>query len=75
MDPDGDQLVIESESAAPRVNNAKTFNVKDELTTGTGKYTGISGGGSSTCHEGEFKTAAENSFSNYCVSTGSYKIP
>src|SRR3954471_22742905 len=75
MDPDGDQFVLDVASAEPRVNNAKTSTVKVEFTGGTGKYTGISGGGSATCHDGEFKTAAENSYSNYCANTGSYKIP
>jgi hypothetical protein len=75
MDPDGDQFVGDIALAEPRVNNAKTFIVKIEFTTGTGKYTGISGGGSAACHEGEFKTAAENSYSTYCANTGSYKIP
>ena len=44
-------------------------------TTGTGKYAGISGGGTTIQHGGEFRTAAEGTYLSYVTFQGSYKLP
>jgi hypothetical protein len=75
LDPNGDQLVNDIVSDGKFPADAKSFSGKVTITTGTGKYAGISGGGTFTCHLPEFRTAVEGTFSNYCVNLGSYKIP
>jgi hypothetical protein len=74
-DPDGDQLVGDVASDGKFPANAKSFVVKVTYTTGTGKYTGITGGHISTCHGHDFRTAAEGSYALYNTNSGSYKLP
>ena len=74
-DPTGDQLVADVASDEKYPADAKSFGGKLTFTTGTGKYAGISGGGTFTCHGREFRTAAEGTYANYCTNSGSYKIP
>jgi hypothetical protein len=74
-DPTGDQLVGDVASDEKYPAGAKSFSGKLTFTTGTGKYAGISGGGTFTCHGREFRTAAEGTYVNYCTNQGSYKIP
>jgi hypothetical protein len=74
-DPNGDQLVGDIASDEKFSADAKSFGGKITFTTGTGKYAGISGGGTFTCHGPEFRTAAEGTSAQYCTNTGTYKIP
>lgn len=74
-DPNGDQLVIDFASDGKFPTEAKSFSGKFTITTGTGKYIGISGSGTFTCHSPDFRTAAEGTFARSCTNSGSYKLP
>jgi hypothetical protein len=74
-DPNGDQLVGDFASVGKFPADAKSADGKLTFTTGTGKYAGISGGGTFTCHGPEFRTAVQGTYVNYCTNSGSYKIP
>ena len=75
LDPNGDQLVNDIASDGKFPADAKSFAGKVTITTGSGKYAGISGGGTFTCHNPEFKSAVEGTYVSYCVNSGSYKLP
>jgi hypothetical protein len=72
-DPDGDQIVVDyaSDKFAP---DAKTTPVTVKLTTGTGKYAGISGGHTFIAHNDVFQSADGTSVF-YGPLEGSYKLP
>jgi hypothetical protein len=74
-DPNGDQLVGDISSVGKFPADAKSADGKLTFTTGTGRYAGISGGGTFTCHGSEFRTAVEGTSAEYCTNSGSYKIP
>jgi hypothetical protein len=75
IDPNGDQIVIDVASDGKFPADAKSYSGKFTFTTGTGKYAGISGGATFTCHSPDFRTAAEGTFAQYCNHSGSYKLP
>jgi hypothetical protein len=75
FDPDGDQLVWDIASGGKFPADAKQIKGNVTITTGTGKYAGISGGGTFTCHGPEFRTAAEGTYASYCLQEGRYKLP
>jgi hypothetical protein len=70
-DSDGDNIVVD----LPEVTHpaGKAFNGTLLLTSGTGKYAGISGSFKSVCDNG-FRTA-EGTFAESCANEGSYKLP
>jgi hypothetical protein len=72
-DPDGDQIAVnfDGDKFSPA---AKTNSVMVKLTTGTGKYTGISGGHTFIPHSDVFQSA-EGPSVNYGTFEGSYKLP
>jgi len=74
-DPDGDQIVFNVVSDGKFAWDAKSVKGRATLTTGTGKYAGITGTVTYVCHSAEFKTAAEGTGVLYCPSQGSYKLP
>jgi hypothetical protein len=74
-DPNGDQIVADYASDGKFPADAKSYSGKFTFTTGTGKYAGISGGGTFTCHSPDFRTAAEGTYAQYCTDSGSYKLP
>jgi hypothetical protein len=74
-DPNGDQIVVDFASDGKFPADAKSYSGKFTFTTGTGKYTGISGGASVTCYGPQFRTAAEGTSAQYCTHSGSYKLP
>ena len=45
------------------------------ITTGTGKYAGISGGWTFVVHGPEFRTAAEGTYVTYGPLQGGYRLP
>jgi hypothetical protein len=74
-DRDGDQIVA---NMAERTGaaDAKSFNGSATLTTGTGKYAGITGDYTYVCMSpNEFRTATQGTFAYGCTLQGSYKIP
>jgi hypothetical protein len=75
LDPNGDQLVNDIADDGKFPADAKSISGKVTITTGTGKYAGISGGGTFTCHNPEFKSAVEGTYVSYCANSGSYKLP
>jgi hypothetical protein len=72
-DPAGDQIV--GDVASDRPADAKSHKTAGKLTTGTGKYAGISGDLTFVCHGPEFRTAVEGTYVEYCPAQGSYKLP
>jgi hypothetical protein len=74
-DPAGDQIVAEVASDGKYPADAKSFRGTGKLTTGTGKYAGVSGGYTADLHAPEFRTAAEGTFAQYGTTQGSYKLP
>ena len=72
-DPDGDKIVVNLPEVT-HAADAKNFSATLMLTTGTGKYAGISGSFTSVCTS-EFRTAAEGTYAYSCTNQGSYKIP
>ena len=73
VDPAGDQLVGNFE-AEKHALDQKTWRGTFTFTTGTGKYTGITGGHKYQTHN-EFRTATEGTYVVYVTYEGSYKLP
>jgi hypothetical protein len=74
-DPDGDKIVANMNDITGAVG-AKSFSGTATLTTGTGKYVGISGSYTYECiSPSEFRTASEGTMVLSCTNQGSYKIP
>jgi hypothetical protein len=72
-DLDGDQIVTDNRSDKyPR--DAKTTNGVGVMTTGTGKYTGITGTIKYTCRS-DFKAPTDGTFFVTCANEGNYKLP
>jgi len=74
-DPAGDQIVGNIATDGKFAADAKTFSVSGTITTGTGRYTGISGGWNFVQHGPDFRTAAEGTYTTYGPLEGSYKLP
>jgi hypothetical protein len=74
-DPAGDQIVANIASDGKFRVDAKSFNGTATFTTGTGKYTGISGGYTIVLRGPEFRTAAEGAYVPYGPVQGNYKLP
>jgi hypothetical protein len=75
-DSDGDHVAIDLSGEWPA--DAKTLRITNKLTSGTGKYTGISGVGTFVNHGPEFRTAAEGAEGTYVAygtTQSSYKLP
>jgi hypothetical protein len=73
-DIDGDQIAVDA-VIDWYPSGAKDFSGDATFTAGTGKYEGITGGFKEICHNGVFRTAADNAFVAYCTNEGSYKLP
>jgi hypothetical protein len=74
-DPAGDQIVLDVATDGKSPADAKSISVLGKLTTGTGKYAGISGNFKFVGHGPEFRTAAEGTSVQYGTTQGSYKLP
>jgi hypothetical protein len=74
-DPAGDHLAVDVASDGKYPADAKNFKATGKLTTGTGKYAGISGGFAFVGHGPDFRTAAEGTYAQYGTAEGSYKLP
>jgi hypothetical protein len=74
VDPAGDQFTFkfEVENHTP---NQKTFKGSSTMTTGTGKFRGLTGGSEFVVHSNEFRPLAEGTFVNYVTFQGHYKLP
>ena len=74
VDPAGDQFALNFgiEKHAP---NQKSFKGSSTLTTGTGKYRGVTGGSEFVVHANEFRPLTEGTFVNYVTFEGHYKLP
>jgi hypothetical protein len=73
-DPAGDQIVAEVGSDGTYPADAKAIPGKGTLTTGAGKYAGISGSLTNVLHN-EFRTAEEGTYASYGDFQASYKLP
>jgi hypothetical protein len=72
-DRDGDKIVV----TLPEVTHAadaQNFTATLMLTTGTGKFAGITGSFTSACTN-EFRAASEGTNAYTCTNQGSYKLP
>jgi hypothetical protein len=74
-DPAGDQIVGNIATDGKPAADAKSYSVSGTITTGTGKYVGITGGWTIVVHGPEFRTAAEGTYVAYGPLQGSYKLP
>ena len=74
-DPAGDQVAGEFASNGKYAADAKSFSGTTTLTTGTGKYTGISARWTYVGHGPEFRSASEGTVFDYNTNQGSYKLP
>jgi hypothetical protein len=74
-DPVGDQVVFSFGPDEKHAPDQKSWSGSTRLTTGTGTYTGISGGGTYVIHSNEFRPATEGTYVNYATFQGSYKLP
>jgi hypothetical protein len=73
-DTAGDQLAVII-SDEKHTLDAKSWSGTDTLSGGTGKFAGVSGGGPSVCHGGEFKPIIDGTYLDYCTGKWSYKLP
>jgi hypothetical protein len=74
-DTDGDQVVGDFADEKHHLIGSKSIDGTVTITTGTGKYTGISGGWKFVLHGNEFRTAVAGTFVNYATVQGDYKLP
>jgi hypothetical protein len=74
-DPAGDQIVSNFGPDEKHAPDQKSWSGSETWTTGTGKYAGISGGGTYVVHLNEFRAAAEGTYLDYVTKQGSYKLP
>lgn len=72
--PNGDQIVSNIFNPQHQLG-AKALSGTDTWKTGTGKFAGVSGGGTYDCDPGLFKTAADGTYATTCIVKGSYKLP
>jgi hypothetical protein len=74
-DPAGDQI-LQTYVSEKRPVDQKSYSLVLKTTGGTGKYAGITGEEPhDVCHPGEFKSAIEGTYANYCTIQGTYKLP
>lgn len=74
-DPAGDHVVGDIASTGKYAATAKSFSGTLTLTTGTGKYTGISGSWTYVAHGPEFRPESEGTYFQFSTNQGSYKLP
>jgi hypothetical protein len=74
-DPTGDQFVVNFNDGVKQAWPAKTYDYSGTLTTGSGKYAGISGTIKGECHAGDFRPVSAETYLDYCAPEGSYKLP
>jgi len=73
-DPSGDQVVGAIADEKHRMDQ-KNVSGSFTFTTGTGKYTGISGASTLVEHGNDFRPTAEGTYVNYLTFEGNYKLP
>ena len=74
-DPTGDQVVWNFGPDEKHARDQKSWSGSGTFTSGTGKYAGISGGGTYTVHGPDFRSTAEGTGFAYNTIEGHYKIP
>jgi hypothetical protein len=74
-DPSGDQIVADIASDGTYPADAKVIPAKGMFTSGTGKYTGISGNLTNILHGPDFRSAEAGVFAAYGDFQASYKLP
>ena len=74
-DPAGDQIVTDNGSNGKYPKDAKSVDGTATITTGTERYTGISGVYKYVCHGSDFKAPTEGTFFVHCTSERKYKLP
>ena len=75
LDQAGDQLVMNCGAQKEHPLDQKSFLGDCLLSTGTGRYSGVSGNITYTTHEDAFRPPAEGTFVLYNTYQGSYKLP
>jgi hypothetical protein len=74
-DPDGDQIAGNFRSDKDHAPDERNWPNSLTLTTGSGKYAGISGGWAYVYRGHEFHPGAEGTYYPYATYQGSYKLP
>ena len=74
-DPDGDQIVDDFASDGNYPANLKNVKGSATLTSGTGKYAGITGSLTYVLHYNDFRSATEGTSLDYGNVQSSYKLP
>lgn len=75
VDPAGDQFAVNLGPDEKHAPNQRSWKGSAILTTGTGKFRGLSGGLEYMVHSNEFWPMAENTYVNYVTFQGNYKLP
>jgi hypothetical protein len=74
-DLSGDQVALDLASDGRYSVEAKSAKFSGKWTTGTGKYTGISGAYSGECLQNAFRPLVEGTGLDSCTVHGDYKLP
>ena len=74
-DPAGDQIAWDCPPSEKHTMDQKSYRGSCTFTTGTGKYTGVSGGNTYETHGSEFRPVADGVFVLYNILQGNYKLP
>jgi hypothetical protein len=73
-DPAGDQLVADFGPDEKHAPGQKSWSGPVTFTTGTGKFAGVSGGGTYVIHGLDFRPGAEGTYFGYNTLEGHYKL-
>jgi hypothetical protein len=74
-DPAGDQLALDFGPDEKHTPDQKSWSGSGTLTTGTGKFAGVSGGYSYVTHGRDFRPGAAGAYIGYKTFEGHYKLP
>jgi hypothetical protein len=74
-DPAGDQIVADVASDGKFRADAKSYEGRGRLATGTGKYAGVGDDYTAVFHLPEFRTAAVGTCARYGAPQGGYNLP
>jgi hypothetical protein len=74
-DPTGDQVAGNYASDGRYAADSKHINGTFTFTAGTGKYAGISGGGSFVTDSSSFRAPTEGTYFSHNTNRGNYKLP
>ena len=74
-DPDGDKIAANTGPDEKHDPRQKSWSSPVTYTSGTGKFSGITGAATYVNHANEFRPSNDATFVNYATVKGSYKLP